>query len=309
MTDRRGWLIFFGVVHLAIGLICLLLFFGTAVGADLLAARGGGTPPPNIGQSLLFDALAALYFAAIGIGSIRARRWAQSIAVAVSGVWLIGGLFAFAALFVVMPHLLVIVPPSQERAFISTASISIFVTMVLVPLVLLLFYGAPSVRATCEAHDPKPRWTERAPVPVLALSLVLALGALMLIVNLNVKSYVLFGFMLTGATASVALVAIALLFAVMAVQLFRLRESAWWMLLLLHLVGAVGLAMTLARGAGVNESYLRNANMTPQIRAMHLETLPQDPKMWAIIAVGWIAYLAFLVWLRRYFVARRAAFI
>lgn len=303
--DRRGWLIVFGALHIVIGLVSLLLMFATAVGADRLAT--GTAPPPNVGQSLLFDALAAFYFLAVGVGSIRARRWARSIALAVTAIWLIGGIVAFAVLFVVMPHLLVIVPPSNEHQFITGAVVSVLLTMVLLPLVILLFYRAPSVRATCEAHDPTPRWTERTPLPVLALSLALALGALMMVVNLNAKAYFLFGVVLTGAPASIAIVALAILFAVISVQLFRLRESAWWVLVLLHLVAAIGMVSAFTRGVDVNGFYERTGVMTPQIRAMHLEALTRDPKLWAIIVVGWIAYLAFLIGLRRYFVERRVA--
>jgi hypothetical protein len=307
-NDRRGWLTFFGIVHIGIGLVCLLLLFGTAVGAEMIAKRPG-TPQPNIAQSLLFDALATFYFVAIGVGSIRARRWARDLALAVSAVWLIAGVIACAVSFIVFPHILVIIPPSQEHAVVTMMSISLVLTMILLPLAFTLFYRMRSVRSTCESHDPKPRWTERAPVPVLALALTLALGALMMIVNLNARAYFLFGMMLTGATASIAIVALAVLFAVIAVQLFRLRESAWWVLVLLHLVAATGMVMAFTRGVDVNGYYDRIGQMTPQIRAMHLETLTSDPKLWAIIVVGWLAYLAFLVWLRRYFVTRRAAFI
>jgi len=300
--DRRVWLIIFGALHIVIGLICLLLMLATAVGADRLA---NGATPPNVGQSLLFDALAAFYFLAVGVGSIRARRWARSIALAVTAIWLIGGIVAFAVLFVVMPHLMVIVPPSNEHQFITAAIVSVLLTMVLLPLVIVLFYRAPSVRATCETHDLTPRWTERTPLPVLALSLALALGAVMMVANLNAKAYFLFGIVLTGAPASIAIVALAFLFGVISVQLFRLRESAWWVLVLLHLVAAVGMVSAFTRGVDVNDFYERTGVMTPQIRAMHLETLTRDPKMWAIIIIGWTAYLAFLIGLRRYFVARR----
>lgn len=301
--DRRGWLILFGIVHLALGLLCLLLLFATAVGAEMIAKRATAA---NIGQSLLFDAIAAFYFGAVGVGSIRARRWAQSIALAISAVWLIVGVVAFAVVFTVMPHILVMVPPSQEHAFITATAISTFAMMILLPLVFVLFYRAPSVRATCERHDPKVRWTDRTPLPVLALSLILAFAALTMVANLNARATFVFGVMLTGATASVSLVALALLFAVIAVQLFRLRESAWWVLLLLHLITAVGMIAAFSRGIDVNGYYERLGAMTPQIRAMHLETLTRDPKLWAILVVGWIAYLAFLVWLRREFVSRRA---
>ena len=68
------------------------------------------------------------------------------------------------------------------------------------------------------------------PVPVLALVLVLAFGAVMMLINAGRPVYVAFGYILTGAPAALAIVAFAILFGYLAVQVYRLRESAWWVL-------------------------------------------------------------------------------
>ena len=48
---------------------------------------------------------------------------------------------------------------------------------ILLPAVFLFFYHRASVRATCQRRDPQIRWTDRCPMPVLALSILLAWGA------------------------------------------------------------------------------------------------------------------------------------
>ncbi len=288
-TDRRGWLIVFGILHCLLGLAALLLMFGSAIAADRIPRAGGA------GQSVVFYAVATIYFFAIGVGSMRARRWARAIALAISAVWLACGVIGFAALFVVMPHLLVLVPPSQEKTFITAAVTAIFITGIALPLLFGLFYRAASVRGTCDRYDLKPRWTDRLPLPVLALVLPLAFGALMTLMNVNMRVYYVFGVMLTGAPAMIATVAIAALFAIVSLELFRMRATAWWVLLLVHLLTAIGCVA--AAGNDINRMYERMGAMTPQVRAMHLETLPHDPRLWAIVAVAWIAYLGFLLWL------------
>lgn len=290
--DRRGWLIVFGIAHCLLGLVSLLLMFGTAVAAERIRT-------PSAGQSVVFYAVATLYFFAIGIGSMRARRWARAIALAISAVWLACGIVGFAALFVVLPHLLVLIPPSQEKTFISAAVITIFATAVALPLIFVLFYRGDAVRETCESVDRNPRWTDRLPLPVLALALPLAFAGLLTLMNVNMRVYYLFGVMLTGAPAMIATVAIAMFFAIVSLELFRMRPAAWWVLLLVHLLTAVGCVA--AFSTDVNAAVARMGTMTPQIRAMHLETLPRDPRLWAIVAISWLAYLGFLLWLRRYF--------
>ena len=51
------------------------------------------------------------------------------------------------------------------------------VMYVIIPGVLVMFYGSKHVKATCELWDPQIRWTDKCPLPVLALSLVAGLSA------------------------------------------------------------------------------------------------------------------------------------
>jgi len=292
LKDRSGALLFCGIIHLIGGAICLLLILSTVAVSTV--------PQATIAQNLLVYSVFAAYLFAVGIGSIRKRRWAPALALVVSWIWLISGVFSSAMLILIMPHIMVLVPPSSARmvAVFVTAMVAFF--YVLLPLVFILFYGREDVRATVEAHDPQTRWTDRVPLPVLGVSLVLAFGALVLIANASRPVIPLFGTVLSGPAATLTMLALAGLLAFVAVQLFRLKESAWWTLVLLQIIGGVFAAFTLTR-TDINRVYEQMGVMTPQIRAMHLEQIFGNPLLWALAAVAWIAYFAFLIWMRRYF--------
>ena len=292
LKDRSGALVFFGMIHLIGGAICLLIILSTVAVSTV--------PQASIAQNLLVYAIFAAYLFAVGIGSIRKRRWARALALVVSWIWLISGVISGAMLILVMPHIMVLVPVSAARmvTVFITALVAFF--YIILPFVFILFYGREDVRATVETNDTKVRWTDRAPLPVLGVSLVLAFGAVVLIANAARPVIPLFGTVLTGAPATLTVLALAALFAFVAVQLYRLKESAWWTLVLLQLIGGAFAAVTLAR-ADMNRVYEQMGVMTPQIRAMHLEQIFGSPLLWALAAVTWIAYFAFLIWIRRYF--------
>ena len=78
------------------------------------------------------------------------------------------------------------------------------VIYVIIPGALVLFYRSPHVKATCEARDPVVRWTDACPLPVLAVSLMLGLGAAWMPVMIVASRSVVpcFGCYLSGAPAA-----------------------------------------------------------------------------------------------------------
>jgi len=219
----------------------------------------------NAAQSLLIDSAATVYFIATGIGSIRGRRWARALIAAISGAWTVLGVFVLAVLLSLRTS-----PTPQTIVAVAIFAIAL-------PLLLTLFYSSRDTALTADELDPKFRWTDRAPVPVLALCAVLAFCSIEMLMTSGRQTFVLFGHLLTGAPAALAMIALGILFAHLAIQAYRLRESAWWVLMLLHVIGGATSAMGLQLSS---------------------------PALWAMIAVGWIAYFCFLIWLRRYFVGR-----
>jgi hypothetical protein len=304
--DRSGALVFFGIVHILLGLLFAGLALITIAAAEIAGRQGSPMPPQtSIAQNLLIYSILAAYAFTIGVGSIRARRWACALAAAVSWLWLLTGIVSALMLIIFMPHILPMVPPSSAPIVIGCIVAIVAIFYLLLPLSFILFYQRADVRATCEARDPRRRWTDRAPLPVLAVCILLAFGALVLIANVGHPVVPILGTIVTGPAAALTLIAFAGLFGWLAVQLYRLKESAWWTLVCLQIIWGVLGALTFAR-TNINRLYEAMGMMTPQLRALHLEQIFANPTLWIFIAVTWIGYLAFLIWLRRYFVGGKA---
>ncbi len=299
--DRSGGLIFFGIIHILLAVVIVLVILMTIAATEIAARRGAViAPQASLAPNLLVYAIFGAYAFSVGVGSIRARRWARALAVAVSWIWLLSGILSAVMLVFVMPHVMALVPASASATVAAITVTIVIFFYILPPVVFILFYQRSDVRATVEARDPRPRWTDRVPIPVLAVSLVLAFGAIVLIGNIGRSIVPIFGRTLTGPAATLTLVALAALLGWLSVQFYRLKESAWWTLILLQIIGGVAGVLTLVR-TDFNALYERMGLMTPQLRAMHLEQVFSNPWLWSVLGIAWTLYFAFLIWLRRYF--------
>lgn len=259
-ADRRTGLRVFGALQILLGVFSFLFLL-----------RAAGTARVNVAQSLFFLSLVTFYFVVTGVGSIRGRRWARALIGAVSGAWTVIGTFAFVLIFVL-------------RQTLPAGTVAMFAVFgVVLPLALTLFYSSRDTALTADELDLRFRWTDRAPVPVLAISAVLAFSAVEALIESGKETFTFFGQPLAGAPAALAMIAFAILFAHVAIQAYRLRESAWWVLLLLHVISGATSVMALPRSSVVLN----------------------QPALWAAIAAGWLAYLGFLIYVRRYFAGRR----
>lgn len=273
--DRSVGLIVFGILQIGVGLACATLALGVIASTELAARAGASTGA--VGAIIFAYGLVALHFIACGIGSIRARRWARALSLAVAALWLAGGIVATIAAVAIVPKIV----PNPPLVALTAVLLVLFVAL---PLAIVLFYKRADVRETCERRDPKTRWTDRVPVPVLAVVIVMAFAAGWLLVNLSTPVVPLFGTILTGAPAALALLALAVLCAFLAVGLYRLKESAWWALVLLQVGGCVVAGASMANTPG---------------------PIYRDPVVWTIVVATWVGYFAFLIYLRRYFAGGR----
>jgi hypothetical protein len=253
--DRSAGLVAFGIVQ---------MFLGAATGVVALAVSASDAPAPQLASNIVLFGTATLYFFAAGIGSIRGRRWARALSVAVTAIWLAIGTIATLVTITVGPS--------------SASLLRYLVAGIVVPLALHLFYRSRDVGVTSDRLDPESRWTDRVPLSVLAVILVMAFSSVTLLANLGNASAQLPA-ALNDAPAGIAVFAMALLFAYLALQLYLLKQSAWWATMMLHVLGAVAAVASLMSGSGVRLGAL-----------------------WAIMIAAWIAYAVFLVRIRRYFV-------
>jgi len=300
--DRSAGLIIFGAIQILFGVGAVCMLFGMAAASELQSRGSGAAPIPatSLVATVVMYALLAVYFFTVGIGSIRKRRWARALSLVVSALWLFVGIVGVGAVAIMMPHLSAAIRPSAEVAIMTTVMVVTGTIYIAIPLALFPFYRSPHVKATCEARDPVPRWTDRVPVPILALVLMMASAAVSVIACVAYGIAPVFGVVLTGAPAIIVLVAMAALCAFVAVRLYQLKRSAWWTVVLLIVIGIVNAAYTFTR-LDLDKLYEQMGIMTPQLRAMHLADLYRDPMLWVLMGVSWLAFLGYVIWTRRFF--------
>ena len=301
MRDRSAGLIVFGAFQVLLGLCAVCLVLGMAAVTEMQSRSGAPPiPPASAVANIVIYSLLACYFFTVGVGSIRKRRWARALSLVVSSMWLAVGIVAVGVVTTLLPKLTAIFPPSQTTWMVTMMFVVLGIVYILLPLVLVLFYRSPHVRATCEMRDPGSRWTDRVPLPILALVIAMALAAMSVVISLSYGMVPLFGVIVTGAPAVIVLLAFAGLCAFLAVQLFRMKRSAWWTSVFFVVFGVVNAVVTFAR-VDLEKLYEQMGIMTPQLRAMHLVDLYRDPMLWIFIGVSWTAALGYLIWTRRFF--------
>lgn len=175
--DRRTALLIAGVLEILLGVGAWLMAAFMVWVASMLAAQGAGSKGSMIPGMAAYG-IAGLVFVILGVGSIRARRWARALWLIVSSFWLICGVFTVAVIAWFMPSALAgAAPPGQQpppgvQSILWIAILSfVAVFMIGLPASLLAFYRSPHVKATCEAAAAEPCWTDGCPLPVLGATL------------------------------------------------------------------------------------------------------------------------------------------
>lgn len=292
--ERHTGILVFGILHIILGILSAGVVLVMAATHEIEERRGGVTSGAALASAVVVYGVASAYFIAAGVGSIRGRRWARSLAIVVSAMWTVAGVVGGLMVAVVLPRVLRAYGSTDVTMVAGCVAIAILVCGIALPVVIFLFYRRPEVRVAFEAMDRKSRWTDRVPLPVLAVILFLAFAAIALLANLANPTFAAFGREVSGAPAALTMFALAGLSAFLAVQVYRLQESAWWALVILQLIG-VGYAIasfTMSGGASTAAP-----GTPPEIAAIY-----RDPLFIAIFIATWIGYFAFLLYLRRFFV-------
>jgi hypothetical protein len=298
-----------------------LLFVPLIVLAQFAAVKTTAvTPTPQavIPAAIMCGILAAC-FIWLGIGSMLCRRWARAILLVLSWTWLVMGIVAMIYLAVLLPQIASALdaaqPPGQKpipqgmkTAIMVTQAIFALVRYVLIPGVLVLFYRSKHVKATCEARDPVVRWTDRCPLPVLAVSLWAAVGAVaMLAFPFCYKGFVpFFGVFLSGITGSAVCVAIALLWGYAARAVYRLELAGWWIMVVGTILFGVSGFITYMRH-DLMEVYRLMGYPEAQIAQLQQLNLFHGPMLaWSTLAFA-MPLVIYLLFVRRYFIHSAAS--
>ena len=157
--------------------------------AKCLLSGGWGAAGTELRSTLpllVLYLVAAVAFCWLGVGSMRARRWARDLMLSLSWIWLVTGVCNFLLTLVLLPMLLETVTsdyPPEIVPFI-TAFVVVFtgVISVVLPGAFLLFFRSPHVAATCRDRGSRRQWTDGLPDRLLTFAIVWALMAVSVIV-------------------------------------------------------------------------------------------------------------------------------
>jgi hypothetical protein len=162
------------------------------------------------------------------------------------------------------------------------------------------------VKATCEARDPVSRWTDPCPMQVLANSLWLAIGAVLTLALPLAQRTVIpfFGILVSGAPATLAIVAFSTLSLYLAWGTYRLKMAAWQITFIASVLFGSSVTITFLRVDAI-ELYRRLGYAEQQIDQLRRFGLYTGRNLVLLTAVVWILFLGYLLWLKKYFRQKR----
>lgn len=310
--DMKTGLVAFGILLIIMGGFCALMvpfaIFGM-IASVFIESSGTTAPmrPTMMIPGFLSYVAAAVWLIWMGIGSIKARRWARALLLVTSWLWLVGGIGGLILMALFMPHMFENIEENEQMptgvALVVKCGVIGFmaVFLVIIPAVLVLFYGNKNVKATCEFGDTKVRWTDKCPLPVLALSFMFGFWAVWILsTGLYGWAVPFFGFILSGVKGAAVVLVVMLLSGYIAWGTYRLSMKAWWASVLLGVGWHVSAIVTFSRVSMLE--YYERMNFPEQRLEIIKQSIPQNSTtvlFWGLCLVGSLGYLLYT---RRYFV-------
>jgi len=307
--DRRRGLVVFGVLSILLGVLSGLVGLFALVALALPEATPLEGAPYRDSRSLLLSlplyvALSMVFFWT-GIGSIRARRWVRPIMIVIAWTWLPCGVLALAFWILLLPDVQAAMraanlPPQVSTVMSATLSGIFLVIYVVLPTLFIWFYQSRDVKITLERLDPRESWTDRCPLPVLGLSLGLALSAAVMPCMLVYRVVPVFGVMVTGTPAAVLILGTSAMLAVLARATYKLSPAGWWGALVLSIVIPLSGLFTFLR-VDVFEIYRQmgfpdeQVEMIRQFKALGRGALCLWSALFGLVCV------VYMLWIRRFF--------
>ena len=311
VTCRKGWLLFFGILEILIGVGAGLL--GLLILVVFLFAERLPTGQIQPGSNLRFAVMAcfyggvALFFLAAGIGTIRRRPWARILMLVASSLWLAVGLMATLVFLFLWPTLsrgiFEKAPTTSGGVMFFTLVLiggTLFSLYVLFPASFLIFYTRKSVKAAFVQGEAGERVASHRPLPLLALCVWVTFCALGTLAGLAVNVQVVFSIILTGVPAFGVTLALAAVQGWLARGLYRLEPRAWWGTLVFYLLMGVSGFVTFYR-IPISELVERQGlDLSGQQGAEQILSAIQSI-MPGLMVVGNLLLLSLILFVKRYF--------
>jgi hypothetical protein len=249
----------------------------------------------------------AAVFIWLGVGSVRARRWACELTLSLSWIWLVTGICSMVVGVWLVPVMLrgMAVSSDVPPNFVFYVSLVVFgitgFLYVLLPGAFVLFYRSPDVVATCRVRDPRPQWTDDLPRRLLTLVIVWALAAVSVLV-MPAYGFVVpfFGVVLNGAIGAAVWAAILAGCVALAWGSARRAPWAWWGGVVATVLATLSSVITAVR---VDPAEFVLAMGLPEEQLVLLSGIAM-PGRWVmalIWVVVWGTFLGYLMTVRRFF--------
>jgi hypothetical protein len=323
-NDRRTSILVAGVALLILGALCGCVTALAPVGMFLATlgprrAAGGATTAPVVFEADVRSAVAAvavyLSLAVMlvwtGVGAVRLRRWSRPVVIVSAWTWLVSGAIGMLYWLVAAPSLrqtmAASAPPGAAgppagvfRAIALGTGVVMALFMLALPAALAWAFQRKGVRETLEFFDPRVRWTDACPTPVLAVSAWLLLSAWGCLTYVIYAVFPLFGVVVSGPLAVAATLAVAAGFVACAWHVYKLRRAGWWAAVGAIVLWAGDLVWTFSR-TGPEEFYRRAGYSARQTETILRYGGGYGGGVLVLVCAWAVVAVAYLLFVRGYF--------
>lgn len=185
----------------------------------------------------------------VGIGHVKLRRWALTLTQLYTWFWLGAGILLICNLIVLIPSAFRF-DLSRDVLIVRLVIIGVssFIFLVLLPILALWFCKSEKVRLVFEEHDSNRYWTERYPLPLLALLLLFVIGIIVMHIAIFFQSmFPIFGQIMLGRQSVYIISLCILIMGILIYGTVRLKIWAWWSSLVYISLLTISSVMSFAR--------------------------------------------------------------
>lgn len=307
--DRSTGLIIFGLLQIIMGGFCALMIplmlLSLTIAPDTNPQLNAQAMIPAIG---IYTLLAVLLIW-LGVGSFLARRWARALTLVLAWMWLVIGILSMIMITVWMPNLFNMagqdqkIPPEMLLLMQVVMTGTIGCMYLFLPGIYVLFYQSKHVKATCEMKDPHVRWTDKCPLPVLALSLMLGSSSVSIFYSAGYGFVTpFFGILLKGLPGGLVMLSFSLLAAYLAWATYKLKIAAWWTMLIAYVIFGVSSIITFSR-IDMMDLYKEMDMPKEQLKIIEQSGIVDRMNMPLMFSLGFVVFVGYMLWVRKYFVS------
>ncbi|MEE9369766.1 MAG: hypothetical protein V3V05_13030 [Pontiella sp.] len=300
--DRSVELAVCGTLEIMLGFLCFALAMLLLL---VVSSSGlGGMKPVHFWMAMGCLFYLTGWFIVMGLGSVKARRWARALVLVGAWVAVFFGTLILALVLYILPEAHNLLTESELISPDSALLILYFTTFVLAalqvvfPLSAIAFYSLRGVQRTCERRNPEPSWTDRCPLPLLAMGFISVLGSFTIFFGATTNFVVfLFGHVESGWSGLAIELIISMGFAYVGWGAFNRKMHAWWGAYALVLLTSSSMMLTFSE-LEMSALYVHMGYSQYQMAQMvHLK--PINPTMLTFVSGVWgIMACIYLVWVR-----------